>query len=72
MSSVVTKLNPLAHGVLFVKYASILLQAISIEVDEAFLYAMLDFSKLQGASWEEEPERCVVVTKGVTHELTSA
>lgn len=45
------------HGVLFVKYASILLQAITIQVDEAFLYAVLDLTKLQGIDWEAESEK---------------
>jgi len=43
-----------SHGVLFIKYASILLQAMTLRADEDFLFALLDFSKVQGASWEEE------------------
>lgn len=46
-----------AHGVLFVKYASILLQALTIQIDEAFLYASLDLTKLEGVSWESETEK---------------
>ena len=45
------------HGVLFVKYASILLQALTIQLDEAFLYAVLDLTKLQGVDWEAESEK---------------
>jgi len=43
-----------AHGVLFVKYVSVLLQAMTLRVDEDFLFALIDFSKVQGASWEEQ------------------
>ena len=44
----------LAHGVLFIKYASVLLQAMTLRADEDFLFALIDFSKVQGASWEEQ------------------
>ncbi len=46
---------------LFVKYASILLQAITIQLDEAFLYAVLDLTKLQGVDWEAESEKWVIM-----------
>jgi vacuolar protein sorting-associated protein 13A/C len=42
------------HGVLFIKYCSILLQALTIQADEDFLYAVYELSKIRGASWEEE------------------
>lgn len=45
-----------AHGVFFVKYATILLQEMTMEVDEDFLFALLDFSKVPGASWSETHE----------------
>lgn len=41
------------HGVFFVKYATVLLQEMTMEVDEDFLFALLDFSKIPGASWSE-------------------
>jgi hypothetical protein len=44
----------LEHGVVFVKYASLLLQAISIQIDEDFLFAVLEMSKLKGLSWDDE------------------
>jgi vacuolar protein sorting-associated protein 13A/C len=56
-SEVMNPANPLAHGVLFVKYASILLQALTIQIDEDFLFSLLDLSKIEGASWEAEPEK---------------
>lgn len=44
------------HGVLFVKYCSILLQALTIEADEDFLFAIYDLTQVKGASWEENVE----------------
>lgn len=38
---------------MYIKYASILLQMITIELDEDFLFALYDFSKFENASWEE-------------------
>ncbi|GAA6031882.1 hypothetical protein JCM8097_003317 [Rhodosporidiobolus ruineniae] len=44
-----------AHGVTYFKYASILLQEMTVEVDEDFLFALLDFAKFSGATGLEEP-----------------
>lgn len=41
------------HGVLFIKYCSILLQALTIEADEDLLFAIYDLTQIKGASWEE-------------------
>ncbi|KAF8974033.1 vacuolar protein sorting-associated protein 13 [Flammula alnicola] len=41
------------HGVLFIKYCSILLQALTIEADEDLLFAIYDLIQIKGASWEE-------------------
>jgi len=40
------------HGVLFIKYCSILLQALTIEADEDLLFAIYDLTQIKGASWE--------------------
>lgn len=48
------------HGVLFVKYCSILLQALTVEVDEDFLYSLLDLSQVKGLSWEEEKDDILI------------
>jgi len=40
------------HGVLFIKYCSILLQALTIEADEDILFAIYDLTQIKGASWE--------------------
>ena len=45
-----------SHGVFFVKYATILLQEMTMEVDEDFLFALIDFTKFPGASWSETHE----------------
>ncbi|KAI0932190.1 hypothetical protein AcW2_000882 [Taiwanofungus camphoratus] len=48
------------HGVFFVKYCSVLLQALTVEADEDFLYAIYDLTKIKGASWEEDQEDILV------------
>lgn len=52
----------LAHGVTYFKYASILLQEMTIEVDEDFLFAFLDFAKFSGASGTEPPKYVPLLT----------
>jgi vacuolar protein sorting-associated protein 13A/C len=42
----------IAHGVVFIKYCSILLQALTIEADEDFLFSVYDLTKIEGASWD--------------------
>ncbi|ORX35977.1 putative late endosome to vacuole transport-related protein [Kockovaella imperatae] len=42
-----------SHGVIFIKYATILLQAMTIELDEDFIFALLEFVKFEDASWKE-------------------
>lgn len=41
-------------GVTFIKYATILLQELLIEIDEDFLMALLDFAKVPGALWSNQ------------------
>jgi vacuolar protein sorting-associated protein 13A/C len=41
------------HGVTYIKYATLLLQAMTIELDEDFLFAVYEFSKFDNASWQE-------------------
>ncbi|KAI9512588.1 hypothetical protein F5148DRAFT_973480 [Russula earlei] len=53
-------LNDQEHGVLFVKYCSILLQALTIQADEDFLYAVYELSKIRGASWEDEQQHILI------------
>lgn len=49
------------HGVLFIKYCSILLQALTIEVDEDLLFALYDLTQIKGASWEEGTTESVLL-----------
>lgn len=53
-SGSVCKVKDDSHGVLFIKYATVLLQEMTIEIDEDFLFALLDFAKVPGASWNKE------------------
>ena len=43
-----------SYGVLYVKYATILLQQLTVDLDEDFIYAVLDFSRIPGAAWSSE------------------
>lgn len=55
-SASVCRVKDDSHGVYFIKYATLLLQEMSIEVDEDFLFALIDFAKFPGASWNAEVE----------------
>ncbi|KAJ9613902.1 Vacuolar protein sorting-associated protein 13 [Cladophialophora chaetospira] len=54
--TMVTRVKDDSYGVLYIKYATLLLQQITVELDEDFIFAMLDFVKVPGASWSEEKE----------------
>nr|CAG8504476.1 8535_t:CDS:10 [Entrophospora candida]CAG8514013.1 6898_t:CDS:10 [Entrophospora candida] len=45
-----------SHGVVYIKYFSILLQEMTFEMDEDFLFVLLEFTKIQGLSSHEENE----------------
>ncbi|KAL3479124.1 hypothetical protein BJX99DRAFT_255899 [Aspergillus californicus] len=45
-----------SYGVLYIKYATVLLQQMTLELDEDFILAMLDFTKASGAAWSEKQE----------------
>lgn len=49
------------HGVVYIKYATVLLQKMSLEMDESFVIALMGFSKFSGASWNQEPLNELVV-----------
>jgi vacuolar protein sorting-associated protein 13A/C len=49
--------NMAEHGVIFIKYFSILLQALTIEADEDLLFSLYGLTQIEGASWEEEIEK---------------
>ena len=54
--AMVTRVKDDSYGVLYIKYATLLLQQMTLELDEDFVFAMLDFAKIPGASWSEEQE----------------
>ncbi|KAL7624686.1 Vacuolar protein sorting-associated protein 13 [Parahypoxylon ruwenzoriense] len=56
LHAMVTRVKDDSYGVLYVKYATILLQQMTVDLDEDFIYAVLDFSKIPGASWSETHE----------------
>ncbi|KAH0077924.1 vacuolar protein sorting-associated protein 13, partial [Aureobasidium melanogenum] len=52
----ITRVKDDSYGVLYIKYFTFLMQQMTIEIDEDFIFAMLDFTKIPGASWSEEKE----------------
>lgn len=54
--AMITRVKDDSYGVLYIKYATLLLQQITVELDEDFIFALLDFTKVPGASWSEEKE----------------
>ncbi|KAI9761476.1 MAG: hypothetical protein M4579_000986 [Chaenotheca gracillima] len=54
--AMVTRVKDDSYGVLYIKYATLLLQQMTLEIDEDLIFALLDFSKIPGASWSEEHE----------------
>ncbi|KAK3689238.1 hypothetical protein B0T22DRAFT_461182 [Podospora appendiculata] len=61
LHAMVTRVKDDSYGVEYIKYATILLQEMTVELDEDFIYAVLDFSKVPGASWasaDEEDKLC--------------
>ncbi|KAI3405553.2 VPS13 [Candida oxycetoniae] len=54
LSASVCRVKDDTHGVLFIKYATILLQEMTFDIGEDFLYALIDFAKFPGASWNKQ------------------
>jgi vacuolar protein sorting-associated protein 13A/C len=52
----ITRVKDDSYGVLYIKYFTVLLQQMTVEIDEDFIFALLDFAKIPGASWSEEKE----------------
>ncbi|CAK7227470.1 Vacuolar protein sorting-associated protein 13 [Sporothrix curviconia] len=50
----VTRVKDDSYGVEYIKYATVLLQEMTLDLDEDFVFAVLDFSKVPGASWADE------------------
>jgi len=51
-----TRVKDDSFGVQYIKYFSVLLQQLAIEIDEDFIFALLDFAKIPGASWNQDTE----------------
>jgi vacuolar protein sorting-associated protein 13A/C len=54
--AMVTRVKDDSYGVLYIKYATLLLQQMTLEIDEDFIFALLDFSKIPEASWADDDE----------------
>ncbi|KAF8453095.1 hypothetical protein BGX38DRAFT_1249760 [Terfezia claveryi] len=52
--SSITRVKNDSYGVYYMKYATFLLQQMTLELDEDFIYALLDFLKIPGADWDKE------------------
>ncbi|RMZ73838.1 vacuolar sorting-associated vps13 [Pyrenophora seminiperda CCB06] len=52
----ITKVKDDSYGVLYIKYFTFLLQQMTVEIDEDFIFAMIDFANIPGASWTEEKQ----------------
>lgn len=60
-----------AHGVTYFKYASILMQQMTIEVDEDFIFSLLEFVKFSGITNTEQQISCVLPCPGSQHPTDS-
>ncbi|OAA63095.1 vacuolar protein sorting-associated protein vps13 [Cordyceps fumosorosea ARSEF 2679] len=61
LHAMVSRVKDDSYGVTYIKYASVLLQQMTLELDEDFIFALLDFSNVKGASWttvDEEGKLC--------------
>ena len=54
--AMVTRVKDDSYGVMYIKYFTLLLQQMTLEIDEDFIFTMLEFAKVPGASWSEESE----------------
>jgi len=51
LHAMVTRVKDDSYGVQYIKYATVLVQEMTLDLDEDFVYAVLDFSKAPGATW---------------------
>jgi vacuolar protein sorting-associated protein 13A/C len=56
LHTAITRVKDDSYGVQYIKYFTILLQQLTVEIDEDFIFALLDFVKIPGASWTEPKE----------------
>ncbi|KAL2150408.1 hypothetical protein VTH82DRAFT_6971 [Thermothelomyces myriococcoides] len=57
LHAMVTRVKDDSYGVEYIKYATILVQEMTVELDEDFIYAVLEFSRIPGASWSSTREK---------------
>ena len=50
----VDKVKDNSQGVLYLKYFSILLQEMTFEIDEDFLFGLMEFSKFNVPGWQKQ------------------
>lgn len=53
----ITRVKDDSYGVMYIKYFTFLMQQMTIEIDEDFIFAMLDFTKIPGLQIEEKEGR---------------
>ncbi|KAL2752446.1 hypothetical protein ACRALDRAFT_2112495 [Sodiomyces alcalophilus JCM 7366] len=56
LHAMVTRVKDDSYGVLYIKYATLLLQQMTVELDEDFVYAVLDFANIPGAAWSDNDD----------------
>lgn len=56
LHAMVTRVKDDSYGVIYIKYATVLVQQMTLEIDEDFIFAVLEFSKVPGAAWSETHE----------------
>ncbi|TQS37082.1 hypothetical protein Golomagni_02454 [Golovinomyces magnicellulatus] len=52
----ITRVKDNSYGVLYIKYATILFQQMTLEIDEDFICSLMEFCQVPGASWSEIPD----------------
>lgn len=55
-SGSITRMRDDSHGVLFIKHMTVLLQEITLEMDEDFLFSLLDFAKDPSLPWAKNEQ----------------
>ncbi|KAL2125638.1 hypothetical protein VTJ04DRAFT_2003 [Mycothermus thermophilus] len=57
LHAMITRVKDDSYGVEYIKYATVLVQEMTLELDEDFIYAVLEFSRIPGASWSTVEEK---------------
>ena len=54
LSGSISKVKDDTHGVMYFKHLTVLLQELSIQLDEDFLFSLLEFATFPGAAWNKD------------------